>query len=135
MAIAAAALAVAAGVASAQTYKAEIPLAFRAGAKLMQPGAYDVRVSLGSTGVASVTIQNKDDNSSVILLPTYGNDAPKRWRAAGLPVFAFECVESHCLLRTLWTGTDLGTYRFPGHIETGSDKQVAELLVTLVKSE
>src|SRR5215469_18846064 len=131
--IAAAALSVAAGVASAQTYKVEIPLAFRAGNTLLQPGAYDVRVSLGATGIASVTIQNKDTNSTVVVLLTYGSDAPKRWREAGKPVFAFECAESHCMLRTLWTGTDLATYKFPGQITAGSDKQVAELLVTLVK--
>ena len=137
MMIAAAALAVAAGVASAQTntYKAEIPLAFRAGDKLMQPGAYDVRVSLGATGIAAVTIHNMDNNTTAVAIPTYGNDAPKQWRAAGKPVFAFECAESHCMLRTLWTAKDLSTYRFPGHITTGSDKQVAELLVTLVKTE
>ncbi|HKE26473.1 MAG TPA: hypothetical protein VKB88_29165 [Bryobacteraceae bacterium] len=135
MMIAAAALAVAAGVASAQTYKAEIPLAFRAGNKVMQPGAYDVRVSLGATGIASVTIQNRDANSTVLLVPTYGSDAPKRWREAGKPVFAFECAEGQCMLRTFWTGTDLPTYKFPGHIAPKSDKEVAELLVTLVKSE
>ena len=45
--IAAAALAVAAGTASAQTYKAEIPVSFRAADKLMLPGSYEVKVNRG----------------------------------------------------------------------------------------
>jgi len=134
MMVAAAALTVAAGVVSAQTYKAEVPLAFRAGDKLMQPGAYNVQVTLTS-GIAHVMVRNEDNGATAILVPTYGSDAPKAWRAAGKPVFAFECIDDHCMLRTLWSGSDLATYRFPGKIGTRSDKQVAEVLVTLVKSE
>ena len=135
MMIAAAALAVAAGTAAAQTYKGEIPVAFRAGEKLMQPGAYEIRVSTANSGIAHVTVRNADNGATAILVPTYGTDAPKAWRAAGKPVFAFACAEGRCALRTLWTGTDLGTYRFPGRLTPSSDRQTAEMLVTLVKSE
>jgi len=133
--IAAAALAATAGVAAAQTYKAEIPLAFRAGDKLMRPGAYDVKVSLSATGAAHVTVKNTEDHTTVLLMPSYGKDAPKRWVEAGKPVFSFECADGNCVLRTLWTGSGIETYRFPGSITPRSDKQMAELLVTLVKSE
>jgi hypothetical protein len=92
-------------------------------------------VSTGSAGIAKVTVRNADNGATAILIPTYGKDAPKGWRAAGKPVFAFECADGRCMLRTLWTGSDLATYRFPGQITPRADKQVAELLVTLVKTE
>jgi len=137
MMIAAAALAVAAGVASAQTntYKAEIPLAFRAGDKLMQPGTYGVRIVRSSSGAVTVRIDDTDKNSTALLLPIPSGDVPRSWRAAGKPVLSFECADGNCALRGLWDGADVATYKFPGHIMPKSDRQVAELVVTLVKSE
>ncbi len=51
--IAAAALVVAAGAASAQTMKAEIPFAFRAGDKVMAAGTYRVETLSTQTGARS----------------------------------------------------------------------------------
>ena len=127
--IAAAALALAVGTASAQTYKAEIPLSFRTADKLMLPGSYEVKVNRGYSGIPMVYIHNLDDNKQVVVSPTPGKDAPKAWRAAGKPVLAFECAEGHCALRTLWNGEDTSTYAFGGSIGPRSDNKVAELLV------
>jgi hypothetical protein len=133
--IAAAALAVAAGTASAQTYKAEIPMTFRAAGTLMLPGAYEIRVRLGTAGTPQVVVRNADNGRQIVLLPTLGSNAPKAWQAAGKPVFAFECADGQCALRRIWTGNDLTTYRVPGSMASRPEKQAAELLVTLVKSE
>ena len=132
--IAAAALAVAAGTASAQTYKAEIPLSFRAGEKLMAPGAYEIRMNLSGSGMNVTLIQNEDNGKAALLLPSRGKDAPKAWKAAGKPVIGFECLEDHCVLRTIWTG-ESATYRLGGSITPKADREVAEVLVTLVKGE
>ena len=129
--IAAAALAVAAGTASAQTYNAEIPMKFRAGSTMMLPGSYAVRVSPGITGIPQIFVRNLDNQKEIILVPSTGKDAPKAWRDAGKPVFAFECVEGRCLLRSMWTGADLATYRFPGSLTPHEDGKVAVMLVTL----
>jgi hypothetical protein len=130
--IAAAALAVAAGTASAQTYKAEIPMSFRAGNKVMAPGAYEIKVSVSSAGSSQVLVKNVDSGSMVFLLPHLGDYAPAAWQSAGKPVFAFECAEGHCALRTIWTGQDLLTYQFS---TPHADKQLAEVLVPLTRSE
>ncbi len=134
--IAAAALAVAAGTASAQIYKAEIPVTFRAGGAMMLPGAYEVRVQSGNAGIPQVFVRNLDDyKQQVVLIPTPGNDAPKAWRDAGKPVFAFECAEGRCVLRNLWTATGIATYSFPGSLTPHGDNKVALLLVTLNHAE
>ena len=56
MMIAAAALVVAAGSASAQTFKAEVPVAFQVGNKTMAPGSYDVRLSVSGAGATVVVV-------------------------------------------------------------------------------
>jgi len=133
--IAAAALAVVAGTASAQTYKAEIPVSFRAGDKAMLPGSYEVKVESGNTGIPQVFVRNLDDYKQVLLVARPGNDAPKAWRDAGKPVFAFECAEGRCVLRNMWTAKDVATYTFPGSITPHGDNKVALLLVPLNRAE
>ena len=56
--IAAAFLALATGIASAQTLKADIPFAFRAGAKMMPAGEYTVDTLSSSVGM--VALKNYD---------------------------------------------------------------------------
>ena len=127
--IAAVALAVAAGTASAQTYKAEIPVRFRAADSLMLPGPYEVTLQLGLAGIPMVYIHNLDDNKRVVVAAALGKDAPMAWRAAGKPMFAFECAEGQCALRTLWNGKNISTYAFSSSIGPRGDNKMAELLV------
>src|SRR5256885_1219805 len=88
---AAAVLVAAAGSASAQMLKAEIPFAFRAGTALVQPGTYDVvsQVSLGST---MFRLHNRDTNQSIVLFRNGTRDVVKAWAAAGHPTLAFRCA-------------------------------------------
>lgn len=110
--IAATALVVAAGTVSAQTYKAEIPMAFRAAGKLMTPGSYEIRLSQNSA-TEVVYVRNTEANSAVVLLAQVKTDAPKAWRQAGDPKLAFACTGSECSLRRMWNGSDTFAYDFP----------------------
>jgi hypothetical protein len=103
---AAAALVAGAGSASAQMLTAEIPFAFRASDKLMQPGSYDV-VRISSSNAVMYSLRNRDTNAAV-LLSTYGRFEASKPAAAKL---AFECGDSRCALHELWTGGASG-YRF-----------------------
>jgi hypothetical protein len=109
---AAAALVAVAGSASAQTLKAEIPFSFRAGKTLMGPGTYDVVVDKTSA-TRVFRLHNRESNVSVMLIGNVQDDAAKAWREAGLPKITFECVETRCALRRIWTGGD-SAYRFLG---------------------
>ncbi len=95
--IAAAALVVAAGTASAQTYKAEIPMAFRAAGKLMTPGSYEIRVSR-NTATELVFVRNIDAKSAVILVAQVKADPPKEWRKTAEPKVGFACIGGACNL-------------------------------------
>jgi len=110
-------------------------VSFRAGDKAMLPGSYEVRVDSGYTGIPQVFVRNLDDQKQIVLIATPGNDAPKAWRDAGKPMFAFECTEGRCVLRSMWTAKDVATYTFPGSITPHGDNKVALLLVTLNHAE
>jgi hypothetical protein len=110
--IAAAALVVAAGSASAQTYKAEIPMAFRAADKVMEPGSYEIQVSSGALGNV-LFVRNSATQSAVALLATVKSDAPKAWRMSGDPRIAFECLAGACRLQQIWNGSAPFAYVFP----------------------
>jgi len=125
--IAAAALAVAAGTASAQTYRAEIPLTFRAGNTTMLPGAYRINTKLAGGSVV-VYFSNMDTHQNVILLSGPSEDVPKAWKDKALPVIAFECTEGSCTASKLWAGPGESAYDLP----QGSHKGEAKIaLVTL----
>lgn len=90
--IAAAAL-VAAGAASAQTMKADIPFAFRASGKVMAAGTYNVDLrNVGGTVV--IRGWNKD---SVIAMPMAHKDA-----AGSTPKLVFQCGRGTCSLLQIW---------------------------------
>ncbi|HLK70276.1 MAG TPA: hypothetical protein VKU19_42895 [Bryobacteraceae bacterium] len=108
--IAAAALAVAAGSASAQTYKANIPMAFRAGNTVLAPGSYLIRSVKNATPTFSVF--NLETRRSVLLVANANADAPKGWREGGDPKLSFICGGEACTLQTLWSGSDPFSYRF-----------------------
>jgi len=97
----AAVLTIATTVASAQTYRADIPFAFRAGAKMMASGSYQIRVD--STHNFLVVISNYDARQAAVLLPN--STTNEKWSApASDPVLSFECASSRCALARLSPG-------------------------------
>ncbi len=132
--IAAAALAAAAGSASAQTYVAEIPLSFHVQNKLMGPGTYRFHVArAASTEV--VEIYNSDTHTAGMLLPLRKGDAPKTWRDTGKPVVSFECNGGVCALNGLWDGTSEAAYGFPGLKLPPGEARTAQVTVPLVRAD
>jgi hypothetical protein len=128
--VTAAALAVAAGMASAQTLKADIELTFRAGSTVMQPGQYVVTVDSQSR---TVWFHNLDTKQSVILAPI-GDDAPKAWVAAAKPVVAFSCgEEGKCTLTGMWDGRDSYAYKFLS--PRAHNEKVAQVLIPLTRAD
>ena len=128
--IAAAALVVAAGTASAQTYKAEIPMAFRAAGKLMTPGSYEIRVSR-NTATELVFVRNVDAKSAVILVAQVKADPPKEWRKTAEPKVGFACIGGACNLSSLWDGFDISQYVFLSPKPPAGDLVARTELVTL----
>jgi hypothetical protein len=113
MMIAAAALVVSAGVASAQSMKAEIPFTFRAGDKIMTAGTYLVTPTRHLSGAVSFRVLKTDNENRVLLLALPGEDPKAEWKATGQAVLTFQCVASNCALAGVWTGIDHPAYRFP----------------------
>jgi hypothetical protein len=111
--IAVAALAVAAGNAGAQTYKAQIPMAFRALDAAMAPGSYEFSLINGTGGKAVLVIRNVSSHDAVTLVPFPGSDAPKAWRAEGHPLISFACYGRTCAIRGMWDGRGQSTLQFP----------------------
>jgi hypothetical protein len=108
---AAAALVVAAGSASAQTYKAEIPMAFRMGAATLEKGSYQFHINDRQSNLIKVT--NLATNRSVLVVPQGAADAPKHLRRASTPTIGFECVGTTCAMTRL-SGTEGElSYRIP----------------------
>jgi hypothetical protein len=121
---AAAALAIATGVASAQALNVSVPFAFRLGHQIMAPGDYRVVVGGGNQ---LVTISNFAAKQSAAILPNARTDAAKEWRAAGAPVLAFECGASRCALTQLWAGGESPALSIP-HRSPGG-----EAVLTLIR--
>ena len=99
--IAAAFVAAAANVASAQTLKANIPFAFRAGDKVMAPGSYHITVRIQRN---VVTLNNDEAGESALVMAGPATDPAKSWSASGSAVLAFECAGSRCSLAQIYTG-------------------------------
>ena len=126
--IAAAALAVAAGSASAQTYTADIQFTFRASHTLMNPGSYEVKALPGANYV--LWFKNVDTRQSVVLISSLGSDTPKEWRAKGKPIIAFRCADAGpCVLTGMWNGTAQYQYNFPTPAPRGEHR--SEVIVPL----
>jgi hypothetical protein len=106
--LAAAACTIAAGSAAAQTYQAEIPFTFRAGATTMAPGHYQISLA-GSTSAKVITVRDLDKRNSIMVQPSGMTGEQK---GAGTPKLGFECANTHCTLASLWVGGYEGAYRF-----------------------
>jgi hypothetical protein len=110
--ITAASLAIAGGVASAQTLRAEIPFAFRAGDKVMAPGTYYVKASDTRQYVVLANYETKD--AAVVMAGTRSTPS-KNWVAAGQARMAFQCGLDRCELSRIWTGPGEDALTFRGH--------------------
>jgi hypothetical protein len=106
--LAAAACAIAAGNAAAQTYRAEVPFTFRAGSATMAPGAYDISF-VGVTSGKLMVLRNAGTRQSV-LLQTAGITGERN--GGGVPKLRFECG-SRCALESMWVGGWEGAYKLP----------------------
>jgi hypothetical protein len=131
--IAAAALAAVAGSAAAQTYKAEIPLSFHVGSKIMRPGEYRIYTH-GNGGGAVFTIYNVDTGTADGLSAARNGRVSKTWQA-GVPVLVFECVEGDCMLRELWNGSDGQAFLFPRPRGRSGEARIAVIPLTAVKAD
>ena len=123
MIIAAAALMVTAGMATAQTIKAEVPFSFKANGTVMPAGEYQVdRLSQNIIKVA-----NLDAHRSVLVAPQVKND----WARPGDPKLTFECSGDRCALVSVDAGEG-HAYRFasPKHED---DTRVAVIRAILVR--
>src|SRR5215469_11165447 len=118
----AAALAIATGAASAQTLKAEIPFAFRAGDKVMTPGTYTVRVERHF-----VILSNYETEQHSILPSGVPGDPSKAWVAKGKPVMTFACAVSRCELASLWPGSGATAMSYP-HRRLGRDETASVII-------
>ena len=126
--IAVAALTVAAGSASAQTYKAEIPMSFRVGDKLMAPGSYQISMA-GGVSRQVICFQNLASWDAGVVVPTVKGDAPTAGRQAGKPRVSFECLGNACRLSGMWNGRDRSAYVFPASKPRARDLEAPETTV------
>jgi len=131
---AAATLVALAGSASAQSLKAEIPFAFRAGAVLMQPGNYDVSARQGASSMMFV-LHNRDTGQSVMLFRNGTRDASKARIAAGRPTLAFRCVGTNCSLSELWIGERESSVFTTPKGASGDPVRAAEIRLTAAKAD
>ena len=105
--LAAAACAIAAGNAAAQTYHAEIPFPFRAGNTMLAPGSYDVRIQ--GANIKLLLLRNVDTGQAILVSP---KGITGEWKGEHVPNLRFEC-ESRCALESMWVGGYEGAYNFP----------------------
>ena len=111
--IAAAALVVGAGAASAQirtTMTAQIPFEFRVGNQTLAPGTYAVD-RLVQSSVPVFRLLDRHSRQSVIVLPQARVDPQKGW-AVGEPKLVFACISGGCALAELWAGSESYAYAF-----------------------
>ena len=108
--IATAALVAAAGAASAQTLRADIPFEFRAGDRVMAPGTYSVDISRMG-GAPVFRLSNVRSAGSVVLLPQAPVDPQKGW-TEGNGKLSFACISGSCALAEIWTGSESHAYSF-----------------------
>ena len=129
--IATALLALATGVASAQTLKADIPFAFRAGSKLMGPGRYTVRLT--SREHTMVILANYASKESAMVLAGGPTAAPKEWTNSGDPVLAFECAAGRCALSQIYTGFSDAVLPVP-HAKPAGGEQASVTLIHMSRA-
>ena len=131
--MAAAVVVLAAGNASAQNLKAEIPFTFQAAGVVMTPGMYEV-VQASNIASKHVVLRNIDTHKSVLAMYT-PTDPAKELKAQGKPGIQFECVASRCALREIWTASGSPAWGF-NTPKPGSDgARMAFIPLTATKAD
>ena len=130
MMIAAAALVVAAGVAGAQTIKAEVPFGFRAAGTVMPAGAYKVHASTGS-GSLVFQLTNEDTKRSILTVPQVSNNLKKGETAVSL---TFECTSADCALIRVAPGTGQSYQIWKPKVGHNEDTRLAVIRAVLVNA-
>ena len=132
--LAAAALALAAGCASAQTMTADIPFTFQVGDAVMGPGTYYV-IASQNTGSRHLVFRNADTKASALAQYSMG-DVSKAWKSRGTPLVRFECAGARCALRELWAGYDMPAYNFRGpRLGREGETRMAVIGMSVIKSD
>jgi hypothetical protein len=108
MIVAAAALTIAAGMAGAQSIKAEVPFGFRAAGTVLPAGSYLVNAIQSSGGLAVFKLTQEDTHRSVLTIPYVNNIKKGNDASASL---TFECTGTDCTLLEVAPGTG-HAYRF-----------------------
>ena len=129
MTIAAAALMVAAGVAGAQTIKAEVPFGFRVTNTVMPAGSYWVSPTGTTSGVAIFKLTNEDTHRSILTLP-YTNNPQKRGEPPAS--LTFECSGASCALVRVAPGSGQSYHISKPKNEKGEDTHLAVIRAVLV---
>jgi hypothetical protein len=129
MMIAAAALVVAAGVAQAQTIKAEVPFSFRASGTVMPAGEYWVSPN-SSNGSRIFQLTNMDTRRSILAISYAATDQKPGSPAASL---TFECNGAHCALIQVAPGTGTAYGFLRPSLGKNEDTRVAVIRAVLVK--
>ena len=127
---AAAVLIATAGVASAQSrLTAEVPFAFHVGNNVMEPGTIQVRVVNGNTANGALVINNFQAKRSYVVLPKSVGDAPKNWKASGVPKLGFDCSSGTCILAKAWNGEGYA-YEFHRPKTKSGETLLTEIVMT-----
>jgi hypothetical protein len=128
MMIAAAALMVAAGVAGAQTLKAEIPFGFRAAGTAMTAGSY--RLDRNNSGGTEIfRLINVDTHRSTLAVPYLDSTR----KPAGVATLTFECSGTDCTLATVAVG-DGRAYGIPRPKKGSEETHVAVIRAVLANA-
>ena len=122
--VAAAALVVAGGVASAQVMKAEVPFRFQASGVWLEPGTYSINRLTASNTI--YRIANLDAAGAVLAMPRFTMDRNNGNATQGKLVF--ECVAGQCALVQLWDGSRGIAYSFNRPKRSKDEAALASLI-------
>ena len=132
--LAAIALAAAAGVASAQQLKAEIPFGFRAQGTMVPAGTYTITKN-DTSGMPKFLLRSVASGNSILLMNAIQGDPNKAWEASGAAVLEFECGDSGCALNRLWSNDGRPAYRFSHpNAEKGERTHLAVIRLAVSKT-
>jgi hypothetical protein len=132
--IAATALMVAAGAASAQTLKFEIPFAFHVGNRIMEPGIYRVDNLAAQSGSQVFRLQEARTHRVVVRIPQAAVDPEKTWTVTGSPKLAFACADGRCDLAEVWAGSGSNAYTF-GLPKLGKDYEASLTVIPMTRDK
>src|SRR5690242_2609050 len=128
--IAAAALVVATGVASAQAMKAEIPFAFRVGTEMYDAGSYRVEVQNAGT---RIWLHPTVKGHGTVVLAMSTHNVPAQWRENAPATLSFECGLGRCQLTQVWSGDEATVVNVP-HTKAGRDEAATVRVIHMARS-